>query len=177
MRVCPPLVSEREVARLRIRLRSSLKRTRVSRRRSCANQSSAFARTVFGTFGKQFAKRQLPLAERRTRVSVAPMRPAITAFNPSRCVVTCKALPAPHPVKQHKFLRHQPKNSRPQIQRCCATPEDKQSTEEDEVGPSLLQHHRHIRKPTASASNNELEYTNDFHCRTLRVYFLRKIGL
>lgn len=155
-------------------LHSSLKRTGVSRRSSCANQSSAFARTALGALNKQSVKRHLPLAERRILVSIAPMRPAITAFN-SSCGVTCKVLLATHPVKQHKFLRYQPTKSKPQIQRLCATPEDKQSTEEDEVRLSLLLHHRKFRKTTASANNNKL--TNDFHCRTLRVYFPRKIGL
>lgn len=61
------------------------------------------------------------------------MRPAITACNPSRCVIHCKASPITHLLKRHKFVSYQSIDPRPQFQRLYAAPEDKESTEEDEV--------------------------------------------
>lgn len=120
------------------------------------------------------------LAERCVLVSVAPMRPAITACNPSHCVVHCKASPITRPLKRHKFLNYQKTDPRPQFQRLYAAPEDKESTEEDEVrlvytfffvtGTNTLVKAALLRMMGRMSRRMYLL------CRILRVCYLRKTG-
>lgn len=117
------------------------------------------------------------LAERCAFVSVAPMRPAITACNPSRCVVHCKASPTTHPQKRHKFLTYQTTASRPQLQRLYAAPEDKESTEEDEVRLVFTFCVTNtLVTPTLVPIMGRVSTQMDLYCRTLRVCYLRKTG-